>query len=1015
MIFDNMNELKTLFNKITDTSEFEIMFYNYKYNNKLPLTKFMELLNYIKYRSVNELDTKLINNTTLDISYNYANNNNYRITINEIDKINNFLNLVHQRNNCVALSILATQYYNNDNYEFINKIKDNNNIINYDQYDIRFRLSEEVPIDEKIRIKLSNLLSSEAEKIIFRFKQRISLIILDDTKLGKISLDLTIIKFSNSVDKLHDVDKLYEIELEYLKGSEKLSNTIFNKIMDEIYIIKQVLEKSTNIITKDEHNNVISMYKKLLYNVNNIHNTNLFTMQPISLEAQHVVDKLANVYCVTEKSDGDKYQLFIIDNIIYLISNNLVVIKTKYTCKNLNYTVLEGEFIQKNKIYLFMIYDCLIYNNEDIRIEPLLLNRLQYINKFISHMKIDLYEIKNYTGEFNLVSQENFYQTEIQNFYDNINILIKNSKHNDIIFHPKIFLFPTGGDNSEVFSFSNLLWTCCTNNNNIKCPYLVDGIIYTGINQKYTRDKRETKYPIYKYKPPTTNSIDIYITFKKNTETGRYLDIFDNSLTLYGLNKVFRVCNLYVGESIGNNEVPVLFMKEENNHEAFFPLEREEVRDLEGNIVTNNTVIELIYTNDVNIPHQYRWKILRTRWDKTESVIRDKKKYGNFKDNAISIWKSMREAVTINEIKKLSKKETYLYQQQLLLTRIDNKVIISKKSTDAYYQKITDLGAIFRLFHGWIKSCIISNYCQPELESPNSNIIKKKDVLDIGCGRGGDIMKWYHAKANRYVGVDYDLEGLFGSIDSATIRYQNNRSKFPDFTKMEFILADARIRLDLASQEKILPKMTLDNKNSLSKLLNVNKKFNIISYQFSLHYLFESQESINNIIDIHKNYLEIDGYIFCTIFDPNQIMKLLDNKDIYTSWYTDNNGYRKKFFEIIKKFSGNIQNTYGQPIDLHMSWVSQENIYETEYLVTQDYLIDVMKTSNCELIESNFFLNIYNINKEWFTQVIEHEENEKNKKYYKNVAQFYDNLKGADKESKIWNDLYKYYIFKKIS
>ena len=57
---------------------------------------------------------------------------------------------------------------------------------------------------------------------------------------------------------------------------------------------------------------------------------------------------------------------------------------------------------------------------------------------------------------------------------------------------------------------------------------------------------------------------------------------------------------------------------------------------------------------------------------------------------------------------------------------------------------------------------------------------------------------------------------------------------------------------------------------------------------------------------------------------------------------------------------------------------------------------------------------MYNINKEWFTQVIDHEENEKNKKYYKNISQFYDTLKGSDKESKIWNDIFKYYVFKKL-
>ena len=1009
MIFDNLEELKNLFNKTINTSEFEIMFYNYKHNNKLPITKFINLLNYIKYRSINETNMNLINNTTLDISYNYSNNNNYRASINDINKINSFLNLAHQRNNCIALSILVSQFYDQDDYKFINKIKDYKNIINYDQYDIRFRLSEELPIDENIKTKLCNLLSTEADKITFRFKQRISLIILDDIKLGKISLDLTIIKFSTSIDKLHEVDKQYEIELEYIKGSEKVSDSIFNKIINEIYIIKQVLEKSTNIITKDEHNNVISLYKKLF----NINNTNLFSMQPISLEVQHVINNLANVYCVTEKTDGDKYQLFIINDIIYLISTNLVVIKTKYICKNLNLTVLEGELIQINKIYLFMIYDCLFYNDEDIRNEPLLSNRLKYVNKFIFHMKINLYEIKTYTDKFNLTTQENFYKEEIQKFYDNLNILIKNGNHNDIIFHSKIFLYPTGGDNSEVFSFSNILWSSCTNNNNIKCPYLVDGIIYTGINQKYTRDKREQKYPIYKYKPPSTNSIDIYITFKRNIETGRYLDIFDNSLNCFGLYKVFRVCNLFVGDLIGNKEVPVLFMKEENNHEVFFPLQNEEVRDIEGNLVNNNTVIELIYVNDINIPHQYRWKILRTRWDKTESVIRDKKRYGNFKENAIKIWKSMREAVTIDEIKKLSKKETYTQQQQLLLNRIDYKIISSKKSQDIYYQKITELGSVFRLFHGWIKSCIIYNYCEEELELP-SNIIKRKNVLDIGCGRGGDIMKWYQVKVNKYVGIDSDYEGLFGSIDSATIRYQNNQSKFSDFTDMVFIQADARIKLDIPSQEKVLPKMTPDNKNLISKLLNVNNKFNIISYQFSLHYLFETEETVNNLIEINKNYLEKGGYILCTLIDPEQLMKLLNDNDIYTSWYTDNEGHRKKFFEIIKKFSGKLENTYGQPIDVHMAWVSQENIYLTEYLVTKTYLINVMKKANCQLIESDYFINTYNINKEWFTQVIEHEENEKNKKYYKNISQFYDTLKGSDKESKIWNDIFKYYVFKKI-
>ena len=36
---------------------------------------------------------------------------------------------------------------------------------------------------------------------------------------------------------------------------------------------------------------------------------------------------------------------------------------------------------------------------------------------------------------------------------------------------------------------------------------MLDGIIYKGLIQKYTNDKREQKFPTYKYKPPENNSI----------------------------------------------------------------------------------------------------------------------------------------------------------------------------------------------------------------------------------------------------------------------------------------------------------------------------------------------------------------------------------------------------------------------------------------------------------------------------------------------------------------------------
>jgi hypothetical protein len=1017
MLFDNyINNIYNIFSRLEKDIEFEIMFNNYKNDNKLSMNNFIHVLNFIGHRAKTN-DMKLEEKTILDISYNIDNLINHRISINGLDNINKILNLIHQRKNNIIFSLLITQFNKDKNIDYITKFKKLKDIYDMDEYDIRVRMSHEKKMDNETFTKLSNIQVNEVSKIIYRYKQRITLTIFDNDD-GKLKLDLTIIKSSNTPQDLHIVPEDYEIELEYEIGKNKLDEKLLKKILNEAEIIKQVLEKCEVIINKNESNNIINSYKKLVFGIEHNQYTNLYSMQPISVEVQHVVDKIPNKYSVTDKADGQKYQLYIENKNIYLISNNLVVKKTKYEYKKYkDVSVFEGELIhiKNNNCYLFMIFDCLFFDGKDIRNEVLLKNRLKYINEFLNNMDIKYYDVKEYSKDFNIEKQEEYYIEEINKYYNNLNNIIKKSDDNDIIFHPKIFLFPTGGDNSEVYSFSNILWTLCTDNNKNLCPYLLDGIIYTGIEQKYTKDKRDHKYPIYKYKPPSTNSIDVYITFQKNIENGGYLDIYDNSINGVNINKIFRVVNFYVGDTIDNKEIPIPFLREENNHEAYLPLERDHIRDMEGNLVNDNTVVEIIYNNDPSIPHQYRWSILRTRWDKSESIIKYNKQYGNYKDVAIKIWKSMIEAVTIDEIKKLSRPDTYNSQMKILSSRIDTKVISSERAQDIYYQKITNLGKIFKSYHNWIKSIIIYVYCMQHNKDKYSDKLIKNRVLDLGFGRGGDLMKYYTTRVQEIVGIDPDYEGLFGAIDSAFIRYKQNVSKFPDFPNTVMIHADASLPFESDIQEKKFGNMRPDNKSLIDKYLNKNSLYDIINCQFALHYLFGTEYSVNNFTNIIKYNLKKDGYFICTLFDPYQVSKILNKNDVFTSYYTDDEGQKTKFFEIIKKFNGEIKDEPGQLIDVHMSWISEPGKYLSEYFVTEKFLVKNMEKAGCVLYDTDYFHNIYNINKEWFLNVINHEENVKNKKFYMESRKFYEELKGADKESLIWNELFRFYIFKKIN
>lgn len=1021
---NTIDKINSLYEKISLESEFEFMFFNYKQDkNRMGLENFLKILEYLTYSS-NKNKIKLETINSLDIGYNTS-SGTYRITINTIDSINKYIKMLYMRKNHVIFSILANLYDKDDKIKLIKKIKDKENIIDINDFDIRVRLSEETIVSKQELTNLVKLDETTRNDIIFRYKQRISLKI-EETKEMTISIDLTNIKMSKNLNNLEESISIYELEIDTTSKTKNPNKKYLDKIYDEINILLKIIQQSNFIISRTLENDVLNQYGKLL-NIKNDAMISLEARKPQSLEVQHVVDQLPNKYAVTDKADGQRYFLIIYDQSVYLISDLLNVKSTGIKLSNKDYdnSIIDGEliFIQSENKYIFMGFDCLYKGNQDIRQISTLNERLQNLDEIIENCFINKnhkgFNHKNYNGKFDLNSIIDYHDKQIKEFMDSLNHDIKVTKLFTLI-RRKYFISAIGGQNNEIFKYSLLIWNKYTHDKSINCPYILDGLVYHPLDQKYIISVKDSKFLEYKWKPENKNSIDFYVQYERNKETKKIVTLYDNSREedeqIRG--KPYKILKLYVGKIIKSIEQPILFEPELDSikYLAYIFLQDGQIKDLEDNIIQDNTVVEFYYNNDPNIPDKHRWVPMRTRYDKTESVQRFGKKYGNYSDISYKVWRSIKNPFTISDINLLSQDEIYDKHIDILRGKIDHSVILSERKENIYYQIRTTLGKPMRNYHNWIKSILMYTYLNSMYENN-----KKLSVLDIACGRGGDIMRYYYVEVDFMVGIDIDNNGIISPVDGALSRYEKFRKSKPNFPRMFFIHADGGVLLNYDDQYKALGGMSEKNKNMMNKFFskdsNKRTQFDRISCQFAIHYFFENDIILNNFMQNIKDYLKEGGFLLATTFDAQRIMKLLDNKSQYTQYYTNTNGEQKVLFEIIKKYENiSLDKEFGAgvAIDFHNAIDFQEGFYKTEYLVDKKFIArEFLEKCNMELIETDLFENQFILNKEFLTNSYKLESKEETKNFLKNVAEFYNQNLDINNASYQLTKLYRFYVFRK--
>ena len=199
-------------------------------------------------------------------------------------------------------------------------------------------------------------------------------------------------------------------------------------------------------------------------------------------------------------------------------------------------------------------------------------------------------------------------------------------------------------------------------------------------------------------------------------------------------------------------------------------------------------------------------------------------------------------------------------------------------------------------------------------------------------------------------------------------------------------------------------------------MLKTKDKFDIISSQFSIHYYFKDEETLDSYITNILQNIKQGGVFIGTCYDGKLIFDRLNKPEPFE--YNTKN----KVFSVEKKYditnfdyNGTSENMLGQEIDVYMASIGQKL---TEYLVNFDYFIDKMSQYGFEPYLPDMkqkYSNVIDKSIGSFLDILKKlEELKKNDpeltKYYKESL---DMLKQENIELTMLSSMNKYFIFQK--
>jgi len=925
---DIYDRLKNLLSIFKTNKEFEL---EAKLKQKLTVNEFSTAIKYLRSTKPKEK----IHEDTLDIFTRYKDINMCRISIEGKKNIEQYCKTNIIPSNVTPIVMMKKN---------IAKVSS----LYFEDFNYKIDLKHEYKIDDLRRTEILNDLPKLAKG--FRLKKRFTY----TDKEGLYQFDLTIVKSSQSLEFIASKTfaesnvtfspEEYEMEIEMIKCQDpKKTNDnycvkSFVSAMIELYA---VVNNEEHVIPYRERIDVLHQYIMLAFGKNEKFNKNkafedaksepkqyFSGPQPVTLEQKNIVAPelgyitIQNDYTVTEKADGERMLLYIHNNgKCFFINNRLDIKFTGVVLDTITNTIIDGEYITKNILNnptkIFAVFDIYWNNSNDLRKLPLVSESTKIPSR-LNNMKTLISKIK-------------------QKFLTrNIDIYVKEFKYG----------------NDSIFKYCNEILNDETLG---KFNYKIDGLIFTpqkfpvgGSHSSDTPESTGTWNKVFKWKPPKDNTIDFLVTLK------------NNDYTMHN-EQPYRVMNIFVGYNPVQWEVitPKAFLENKISRtysyieKQFIPGdildssfaeyhsklkdESSKVTCINGDEITNKSIVEFAYNDDSELPHSLRWIPLRVRNDKTEMY----RKFGlsgtaNDYGTAINIWRSIKNPVTKDII-------------------IGNVKITSKNivDDDIYYYRLTSRDRFVSKpmldFHNfWIKNNMLFKRFIG---------LNKTSLFDVSCGKGGDIPKWIESGFTKVLGVDISRDNIENPMDGIYARLFKNK-RFDKKNQYIFTTMDSSQKItkdyiqSLPEPNDVIVNNVLWGHNkyaSLDKYYNfTNSGFDVVSCQFSIHYFFETEEKLDNLIWNIDNHLKVGGYFIGTCIDGHKLKNKLSTIKFGDS--INGEKYDKVLWNIKKMYKNNNTIKFGDSIDVYMESIGR--IFK-EYIVDFDVLVNKFAAYGIELLNED--------------------------------------------------------------